>query len=160
MQLGRYQEAIADCSRSLRFVSSVKAFSRRGTAHSALENWEAAFSDFQRGVEIEPLNQECIRGMEECINGLAAASAAAHTASAVVSLGEWRLALRVAKAQLKWHCPKVTGNPAAPPLTGHQMVAISSVDAKRKWEEKCLVFGGRSVMQTLETVLQVPFVLL
>jgi hypothetical protein len=145
IKLLNFQEAVVDCSRSLRFLGSVKAFSRCGAAHLALQNWEWAFDDFQRGLELQPQNQECVGGMGSCIAGLAVCS---QDASILEPL---HFRHRVAKAQLKWHCPKISGNPKAPPLTGHQMVTVESAPPKT---EKCLVFGGRSVMQTLETILQ------
>jgi hypothetical protein len=170
-KLEHYKDTVADCSRSLGFVGSIKALSRRGTAYLGLREYVQAFDDFQRGLEeFEPQNQECLAGMGKSLAGLAVSlslsshqeDASSSSSSSNQLLPLLHLKHTIAKAQLRWHLPNVSGNPKAPPLAGHQMLVVPSRfsngggERTRITTERCLVFGGRSGMQnTLDnTVLQ------
>jgi tetratricopeptide (TPR) repeat protein len=68
IKLGRWAEAITDCSISLEYGPSVKAFLRRGTAWAAMGYYWLAIQDYKGALEYEPANRDCIKGIECALN--------------------------------------------------------------------------------------------
>lgn len=64
IKLGRWAEAITDCSVSLVYGPSVKAFLRRGTAWAAVGSYWLAIQDYKHALEYEPTNRDCIKGID------------------------------------------------------------------------------------------------
>jgi tetratricopeptide (TPR) repeat protein len=56
LQIGKYQDAEADCTAALLGGPNVKALLRRGTARSLLGMDAAAMKDFQLVLNLEPNN--------------------------------------------------------------------------------------------------------
>jgi tetratricopeptide (TPR) repeat protein len=55
---------ITDCSMSLAYGPSVKAFLRRGTAWAAMGSYWLAIQDYKHALEYEPANRDCIKGID------------------------------------------------------------------------------------------------
>ncbi|KAJ6829756.1 putative tetratricopeptide repeat protein 1 [Iris pallida] len=62
LKLGRYDDAIRECSKALELNPSyVKALLRRGEAQEKLERYEEAIGDMKRIIEIDPSNDQARR---------------------------------------------------------------------------------------------------
>lgn len=62
LKLGRYDDAIKECTKALELNPSyVKALLRRGEAQEKLEHYEEAISDMKKIIEIDPSNDQARR---------------------------------------------------------------------------------------------------
>jgi len=59
LRLNKYTEALQDCDRAINLDEKfVKAYHRRGTARKHLGMIEAAIQDFEKGLQLDPVNKE------------------------------------------------------------------------------------------------------
>jgi small glutamine-rich tetratricopeptide repeat-containing protein alpha len=66
MYLGRYDEVIDNCEKSIALKPSyVKAYSRMGNAQVHLKKYDDAIDSFRRGLEVDASNAACRDGLAE-----------------------------------------------------------------------------------------------
>eukprot|EP01091_Cochliopodium_minus_P002163 TRINITY_DN12051_c0_g1_i1.p1 TRINITY_DN12051_c0_g1~~TRINITY_DN12051_c0_g1_i1.p1 ORF type:complete len:449 (-),score=110.97 TRINITY_DN12051_c0_g1_i1:42-1388(-) len=67
LKLGRYHEAISDCTASIERKPLIKAFARRGSARFSLGDFAMAANDFKIALTFEPHNNDCLFQLEKCL---------------------------------------------------------------------------------------------
>lgn len=87
LKLGRFHEAISDCTASLQRQKNIKAFGRRGVAKFSLGLFEMALDDFREAHVMEKNNRSCNEEYLKCLQIVHSrlASQIAQSASASAS---------------------------------------------------------------------------
>ncbi len=74
LRLGRYEEAVSDCSASLARSSTIKAYARRAAAYDGLGMHKEAARDHRQALAFEPRNPGCLLAFKECLEAMLAQS--------------------------------------------------------------------------------------
>lgn len=74
LRLGRYEEAVSDCSASIARGPTIKAFARRAAAFDGLGMHKEAARDHRQALAFEPRNPGCLVAFKECLEMLLAQS--------------------------------------------------------------------------------------
>lgn len=81
--LGKYDEVIDHCEQSIALKPSyVKAYSRMGSAHLHLKDYDAAVDAFRHGLEIDSFNAACRDGLAEAERKLSQRQSVANASNA------------------------------------------------------------------------------
>jgi len=65
MKLMEYPTALKDCEKSLEIDPNyVKAWAKKGVIHSLMKEYHKAIEAYEKGLKIDPENDECKKGVE------------------------------------------------------------------------------------------------
>jgi tetratricopeptide (TPR) repeat protein len=67
IKLGRYYEAISDCTASIERRPTIKAYARRAAGWAALSKYAFAAEDYKRALKFENRNQDCLSELHKCL---------------------------------------------------------------------------------------------
>ena len=72
LKLGRFEEALSDCSASIARGPTIKAYARRAAAFDGLHMHAEAVRDHRQSLAFEPRNPGCLAAFKECLEALLA----------------------------------------------------------------------------------------
>ncbi len=72
LKLGRFEEAISDCSASIARGPTIKAYARRAAAFDGLRMHAEAARDHRQSLAFEPRNPGCLAAFKDCLESLLA----------------------------------------------------------------------------------------
>jgi tetratricopeptide (TPR) repeat protein len=67
LRLGRFEEAVSDCSASIARGATIKAYARRAAAYDGMGLHKEAARDHRQALAFEPRNPGCLSAFKECL---------------------------------------------------------------------------------------------
>ncbi|CEG38697.1 FOG: TPR repeat [Plasmopara halstedii] len=138
LKLNEFELALADCTKAIEIVPTIKPFMRRAMAHLALTHYEEAVADFAAALKFEPRNKECYAQLQTIVDS--ATNAQQHDSMFSTKLRRAGIhAMMIVSVRDGWSVCAVRGNPGPAAVNGHTLF--------RGYNERIYLFGGRAVRE-------------